>query len=294
MKIKNLFKTATYEETHSAKDDYDMAQKEVRSTLESLNNLLAVLDRDTCGWVSQYKKGQDILNVNTTAGNSLGIPKPHYLIQNNIEDLQSVFTLTIPEESKISATDYELWVDDLRVGQRQAIDKPLIVLPIETTGLKTVIVKLYRDNEFVDEANFDGLETSGDLDFKVQAAKNNLVAQAAENELKKSLLAEETEEVKKIGSYLLDEFDNINGVTLDRFSVKDVPNNVAFFKVYVTNGAETGYFTDDNMTPIGKEVLKLDVMFNDISKIRVVLYDSNKTEPFRTRLDSVNKTLIQI
>ena len=294
VKIKNLFKTATYEETHSAKDDYDMAQKEVRSTLESLNNLLAVLDRDTCGWVSQYKKGQDILNVNTTAGDSLGVPKPHYLVQNNIEDLQSVFTLTIPEESKISATDYELWVDDLRVGQRQAIDKPLIVLPIEITGLKTVTVKLYRDNEFVDEAEFDGLETSGDLDFKVQAAKNNLAAQAAENELKKSLLAEETEEVKKIGSYLLDEFDNINGLTLDRFSVKDVPNNVAFFKVYVTNGDETGYFTDDNMTPIGKEVLKLDVMFNDISKIRVVLYDSNKTELFRTRLDSVNKTLIQI
>ena len=73
-----------------------------------------------------------------------------------------------------------------------------------------------------------------------------------------------------------------------------MPNNVAFFKVYVTNGDETGYFTDDNMTPIGKEVLKLDVMFNDISKIRVVLYDSNKTELFRTRLDSVNKTLIQI
>ena len=294
VKIKNLFKTATYEETRSAKDDYDMAQKEVRSTLESYNTLLATLNRDTCGWVSQFKKGQDILNVNTTAGDSLGVPKPHYLIQNNIEDLQSVFTLTIPEESKISATDYELWVDDLRVGQRQEIDKPLVVLPVEITGLKTVKVKLYDNDEFVDEAEFDGLETSGDLDFKVQAAKNDLSVQAAENELKKALLAEGTEEVQKVGSYLLDEFESINGLALDKFSVKDVPNNVAFFKIYVTNGDETGYFTDDNMTPIDKEVLKLDVMFNDISKIRVILYDSNKTEVFRTKLDSINKTLIQV
>ena len=294
VKIKNLFKTATYEETRSAKDDYDMAQKEVRSTLESYNTLLASLNRDTCGWVSQFKKGQDILNVNTTAEDSLGVPKPHYLIQNNIEDLQSVFTLTIPEESKISATDYELWVDDLRVGQRQEIDKPLVVLPVEITGLKTVKVKLYDNDEFVDEAEFDGLETSGDLDFKVQAAKNDLSAQAAESELKKALLAEETEEEQKVGSYLLDEFESINGLALDKFSVKDVPNNVAFFKIYVTNGDETGYFTDDNITPIDKEVLKLDVMFNDISKIRVVLYDSSKTEVFRTKLDSINKTLIQV
>lgn len=294
VKIKNLFKTATYEETSSAKDDYDMAQKEVRSTLESYNTLLATLNRDTCGWVSQFKKGQDILNVNTTTGNLLGVPKPHYLIQNNIEDLQSVFTLTIPEESKISATDYELWVDDFRVGQKQAIEKPLVVLPVEITGLKTVKVKLYDNDEFIDEAEFDGLETSGDLDFKVQAAKNDLAVQAAENELKKVLLTEETEKLQKVGSYLLDEFENINGLVLNKFSIKDVPDNVAFFKIYVTNGDETGYFTDDNMTPIDKEVLKLDVMFNDISKIRVVLYDSGKTERFRTKLDSTNKTLIQV
>lgn len=288
---------ATYSEVKAAKEEYDLSQKETNTALENYNDLIATLDKDTCGWVTQFKKGTNILNVNTESGDSLGIPKAHYLVEDSIQDLQSKFTLTIPEETNIKASYYELWVEGLRIGERLPVTTPMIVLPVEIKGLKTVTVKLYDDDGlFIDEAEFDGLETSGDLNFKIQVAKNDIKAKEQNEELKASLMDESDEkssQKQEVGNYFIEEFLADGGIELSKFKVSELPDNIAYFSVYVENDGVTK-LADNNLIPISREIVKLKIFFAKESEVRVVLYDSNRNKLFLTKLDPVNGKLVEV
>ena len=294
-KVRNMLGTATFAETQQAKSNLDQAQKDERERLVGYNELLASLDKDTCGWVSQFKKGEDLINVSVSSGDSLGNPKPSYLIQTTIDPLQATFSLTIPEGSGVLAEEYELWVGDCRVGRRMKVPEPMVVLPVEITGMKRVTVKLFEGNEFVDEAEFDGLQTSGKLGFKVSAARNDLISQEREDALRAEVMIFEEEDNKEeVGAYLIEDLVvSKNAGVFKKFVLSEAPTGAAYYKLNIEE-REDAFLTDHNMHSIDKEIVKLGLMFEDESKVVIVFYDGGRTELFRARLEPVRKGIIRI
>ncbi|MDR2817698.1 MAG: hypothetical protein LBB04_03170 [Oscillospiraceae bacterium] len=294
VKINNLLGLATFEETMQAEENYVLAQEDVQECLVSYNDAIIVLDEETCGWVTPFKKGKEILNEKTSVGNSLGLPKPCYVIENNIEFLQSTFKINIPKEAGISASDYELWVSDLRIGDKKPISEPMILLPVEIVGIKEVTVKLYDKDKFVDEANFDGLELSGDLEFKLAGTENALADDEAESRRREELLADDADLApKQLGEYLIEDYTTVEqGTTLKKFRVLPESDEVKYFRIVVNYDKDP--LTSDKIYEVSGAMLGFDVMFKDLSKIRVLLYGSKKELLYTAELDFVNGKLIMV
>ncbi|GHV29228.1 hypothetical protein FACS189481_1560 [Clostridia bacterium] len=292
VKVNNLLGRATFEETVQAEENYILAQEDVQGSLISYNNAIIELDKETCGWVTTFKKGEEILNEQTSVGNSLGLPKPHYVVENNIEFLQSTFKLSIPKEAEISASDYELWVGDFRVGDKTPISEPMILLPVEITGLQKVTVRLYDGDKFTDEADFDGMELSGDLEFKLAGTKNALAAEEAEKQRREELLADDEDVAEKqLGDYLLQDSMALGqGTTFKTFRVMPESTDIKYFRILVNYDSKP--LTSGTIYAVDDPMLDFDVMFKDIAKVRILLYGTKKELLYTAELDDISGKLV--
>lgn len=167
----NKLGKAEYSDVKSKEEEYQSAQNDTLDALSSYTKLLYSFDRLTCGAVTLLLKGEDIPAAagnqadSYFAGREDGV---YYYIESKVEDNIFVFGLTVPDNFEPKITDYELWYEDTKIGEKTAVNKQLLHLTLDFGEAENMTVRLYDGDKFVADCRIDPAVTTGRLNIKKQ------------------------------------------------------------------------------------------------------------------------------
>lgn len=123
-KLKNQAGELEFEEYETLREAYEESQISELEALELYTTLLYSFDRLTCGAVTELLNGEEISLEQGSQGESFVADKtkPSYYITTLAEDNLFELGIYLPEESDIQITHFELWVDNVQIGERTEID----------------------------------------------------------------------------------------------------------------------------------------------------------------------------
>lgn len=175
--VLNQLGRVTFEELSKDQEAYEKAQSDELSALSSYTQLLYSFDRLTCGGASAYleaqssgrdmtkdgKKWEQTGQGEANGGQDKGNGRPSYHIHQEAEDNVFVLGVTLPKESSLKASDFELWVNDTQVGERTPVDQELSHLTLTLNNVDKAEVKLYESGSFTAVCAIDPMAESGTL-----------------------------------------------------------------------------------------------------------------------------------
>jgi hypothetical protein len=251
--IQNKLGLITFEELDSMKASLRSAMDSVISNLISLNQQIYILSYESSGalekYIGQYsitiqalENGESFIQnqLPETETEEDGLPGEWYT-NIRLDDYKVAFGIKkLPVG--VEATHYELYTyDGSRVGERTEINKEIVHLPVMFNDSALLRVKLYKDGQIVGEAELDGFETGGTL----------LVHKPSEtNKFTGSWKAEKIAGTYKSSLYI--HVDTALGAT--HYQVLWKNENIS------------------EILPVNQRVEHLDVVINDYSQLKVLLY----------------------
>lgn len=263
----------TYDEYASSLDNYETLQSEMMEAAKLYSGSLYEFDRLTCGAVSKYiKEGR--LNVNAADGGESVIIEENvdgsfYYIEQIIQNQEFRLRVQLAEELKEQITDYELWCDDIRIGERTSVDKTLRHLALALKSVDVVKIRFYNDNEFVDDCEIDPSSLRGELkitiDYQIQNA-----------------------EKMEIGTYTCqrNETTDFTEITL----LPEAQEGISFYLIRTDNGK---YLGTEQLIAIEKTFEYLPALESDLATVTIEFYDSAKTKLYEGTFDTTNMKLLK-
>ncbi len=269
----NMLGRLSYEELSDVQDEYSQAQIEELDQLAEYSKLLYSFDRLTCGGITEYLKGTDI-DMKTAAGGNSFIAdelngKAYYYINSVIEDNVFVFGISIPENFSIDLTDYELYVDGTRIGDKTKVKKTIEHLALDLDKVESAKVYLYEDNELVEVC---------EIDAGVSQAELNIVS-----------------------GYTLSEDSSVRTVALYEFDI-DPKDGIATLSITPKNTEKISYYrlcdeagngvSGEELIPIKESFQYLSILTGDLSQVQVIFYDSSESELYTGSFETGSASIV--
>lgn len=275
--VLNKMGELTFEEYTESQKQYEEQQIQMLEALETYSSLAYSLDRLTCGAVSLYFRNMGIDMESGAGGNSYIVDEEtidgaRYYITSIVEDNMFTFGVYLPEDFETDVTHYELWVDDYIIGERMEIEKTLRHLTLSLTGEERVFVRLYNDEEFVDDCEIDATAYQGPLDIT-------------------GYMITKTEEARKrkIGSY---ETKAKGDMGLVEISLTiDGVEDIHYYAIQNEDG--TNLLTEE-MTAITDAFVYLDFLSRDMDFLQIQCYDGGQAEKYMAYFDAADQTIYTI
>lgn len=257
----------TLEEYEDQQDSYEELQNSLFESMKLYTTTLYSFDRLTCGAVSAMLSGTDLDMQTAVVGESYvskdGKEAKYYLksiIQRELFDL----SIYIPEDFPTEITDFELWCDNIQVGERTAKDKSLRHLALSKDKISQVKIRLYNGEEFVDDCIIDANEESGVLNITTAL------------EIKK-------DETGVIGTYASSISDVTGLITLTFTPLES--EGIKYYRVLASDGTALG---DGSVREITRTFTHLGLVSGDLSKLKIEFYDESKSLKYTGYLDPAN------
>lgn len=157
----------TYDEYKTSLDDYEEAQNEMFEALAAYSKALYSFDRLTCGGVSVYLSegsaellagdgGQSYVEEEYSEG-------AYYYIESIIQQQEFRLGVFIPDEFDVAVSHFELWCDNVQIGERTEVGKTIRHLTLSTESIGEAKIRFYYGNDFVDDCVIDPEQLSGPL-----------------------------------------------------------------------------------------------------------------------------------
>lgn len=264
--LHNQIGELSYQELKTLQEDYEETQLACMDSLASYSELLYAFDRLTCGGITTYLRGES-LEVDAFLGGDSFLEEEktegaRYSIQTKVEDNMFVFGISIPEDFSIEITDYELWVDGIKIGERMAADDQIRHLALSLENPQKVVVHLFQGETLVDKVEIDSQVFQGEL------------------EIRGGYRTVRQEQEKKVAEYSY-ELDSRLGMAELRL-VPQPGEGIAYYQVTEVKGRS---LYQDRQVPIEEPFRYLSVMTGDLSQIRIIFYDKQGQELYQGRLD---------
>lgn len=257
----------TLEEYEDQQESYEELQNSLFESMKLYTTTLYSFDRLTCGAVSAMLSGTDLDMQTAVVGESYvskdGKEAKYYLksiIQRELFDL----SIYIPEDFPTEITDFELWCDNIQVGERTAKDKSLRHLALSKDKISQVKIRLYNGEEFVDDCIIDANEESGVLNITTAL------------EIKK-------DETGVIGTYASSISDVTGLITLTFTPLES--EGIKYYRVLASDGTALG---DGSVREITRTFTHLGLVSGDLSKLKIEFYDESKSLKYTGYLDPAN------
>lgn len=267
--VLNRMGELTFEEYTESQKQYEEKQIEVLEGLELYSSLLFGLDRLTCGGVTRYFKDMGIALDGTSGGISYIVDEEtadgaRYFIQSIVEDNMFEFGIYLPEDFETDITHYELWCDDYIIGEKKETDKLLRHLTLTLTGDERLFVRLYNDEEFVEDCEIDPYAYQGPLEIT-------------------GYMVVKTEEAKKraIGSYEVQK-QNERGTVEITLTI----NGAEEIQFYTLQNEEGKFLLREEQTPITQPFLYLEFLSEDLDFLRIQCYGADGSQKYEAYFDT--------
>ncbi|MCR5774428.1 MAG: hypothetical protein K6G42_05030 [Lachnospiraceae bacterium] len=268
--VKNRMGYMTFEEYEDQEDQYEELQNSMFESMQLYTTTLYSFDRLTCGGVSALLSGTDQDMQTAVVGESYvekNEKQAMYFLKPIIQRELFELSIFIPEDFPVEITDFELWCDNIMVGERTAKDKALRHLALSKDKIDEVKIRLYNGDEFIDDCVINPDEESGPL---------NIVT---EMNIRK-------DETGDIGTYNT----TISSVTsLMTLSFKPLESeNIKYYRVLASDGTPLG---DGKIREITKSFTHLGLVSGDLSQLSIEFYDESKALKYNGYLDVANKKI---
>ena len=281
-KLKNQAGELEFEEYETLREAYEESQISELEALELYTTLLYSFDRLTCGAVTELLNGEEISLEQGSQGESFVADKtkPSYYITTLAEDNLFELGIYLPEESDIQITHFELWVDNVQIGERTEIDAVIRHLELDLSQTDKTVIRLYNGDEFVADCEIDPDEYQGSLNLPDDTAgKTDSVdkTDSAEPETKQLLGTYKYSRNKKTGLITFD-IQPQEGLNIEKFRLLDAQGKAIY---------------SDTPAEAGKGITYLAVLGNDLENVRAELYDKDGNKLYTARLDTKSGKVVE-
>ena len=281
-KLKNQAGELEFEEYETLREAYEELQISELEALELYTTLLYSFDRLTCGAVTELLNGEEISLEQGSQGESFVADKtkPSYYITTLAEDNLFELGIYLPEESDIQITHFELWVDNVQIGERTEIDAVIRHLELDLSQTDKTVIRLYNGDEFVADCEIDPDEYQGSLNLPDDTAgKTDSVdkTDSAEPETKQLLGTYKYSRNKKTGLITFD-IQPQEGLNIEKFRLLDAQGKAIY---------------SDTPAEVGKGITYLAVLGNDLENVRAELYDKDGNKLYTARLDTKSGKVVE-
>ena len=274
--LKNKAGTVSFEEYEEIRKEYEQLQIEQMDALKLYTQLLYSFDRLTCGGVTELLQeldnslSQGIQGESHVTENVMG--SACYYIIHLAEDTLFELGIYIPKDLEVDATDFELWVDEVQVGERTKIEETLRHLTLTLDGTEHVFLRFYENETFLTDCEINPQQYQGEL---------NISSSKTEEKEKKVILGNYTYTLNK----------KLSLVTFSVFineSELFQPEDVTGFRLLAKN--QTPVFSEE-IIPIDQSLTYLSILSTDFSELTVELYGAADTLLSTAKLDTQTKEL---
>lgn len=269
----NRLGSLAYEELSDAQEEYAEAQIEELDQLAAYSKLLYSFDRLTCGGVTEYLQGTDIDMRAAAGGNSFIADelngKAYYYINSIIEDNMFVFGVSIPEDFSVSLTDYELYVDGTRIGDRTRVTKQIEHLALDLDKVESAKVYLYDGDELAEVC---------EIDAEVNQAELSIVS---------GYTLSQKNVVRTVALYQL-ATDAGDGMTTLFVTPKD-SEKISYYRLCDDRGNAV---FDEELIPIGESFQYLSLLTGSLPQMRIIFFDASKTELYTGSFETGSASIV--
>ena len=206
--------------------------------------------------------GESYIEKNTAGG-------AFYTLKSIIQSQEFELSINIPDDFEVEITDYELWIDNIKIGDRTPKDKKLRHLGLTVDSVTEVKIRLYNGDEFIDDCIIDPSAESGPLTITTGY------------DIKKN-------EGDLLGTYTL-ELNSVTGL----MELKITPNDdeVKKFKVLNEEGKALG---KDELIDVSKSLTYLSIIQQSMDTLKIELYDESGGLLYTGRFDDVNGQIMKL
>lgn len=256
--LQNRAGELTFEEYEEVRTEYEELQIEQMEALKLYTQLIYSFDRLTCGGITELLQEIENNLAQGTQGESYvaeeALDGAYYFITHLVEDNLFEIGIYIPDDYEIEATAFELWVDNVLIGQRTQLEERLRHLTLTLENTEKVILRLYNDDAFVADCEINPQEYQGKLNISVTKKETG-----------------EQSDRKILGSY--------------SYTLNKKLGLITFYAVPKDNAEITGFrLLDANHTPIYSEQIipinssltYLSVLSSNFSELSIELYSENQ------------------
>ena len=272
-KMLNRLGNMTYEEYQAVADEYEEMQMDLMSSKGDLSEILFSLNRQTCGMVDRLL-GSTTANVDIAEGGySYAVENEgagvYYYIHQLASENAFDFGLTVTEDCEVELTHFELWIDGVQIGQRTGLEATIRHLSLDLKGTERVFVRIYNEDEFVDDCDIDPSVYSAKLDitydYEIVKPDDGIV-----------------------GRYLVK--TDSNGL-LTLTIIPDIDEN---YSAYNIKTQDEKYLLSDRKVPLTEEFTYLGLVEADLDKLIITFYDDGGKVVYTAQFDTTDKTIKKI
>lgn len=260
----------TYEEYEQIQAEYEELQMDSLDAKAAYSQVLYSFDRLTCGAVSAYLKGASS-GFNVAEGGQSYVVEDagdgvYYFIHSMVENNVFEIGLSVPEDFEISVSDFELWVDGVKIGERTKVNSTIRHLALDVKDVDRVFIRLYDGENFVDDCDIDASVYSDKLTIRTYRV--------------------ETTENTKIGTYTL----TVSSVTgLLEISMQLQPDQAAVF--YNIRTGDDKYLISDRKIPVGETFRYLPAAGGSLDDLIISFYNEQQQLICEAQFDSSDQSI---
>ena len=267
---KNRMGLMTLEEYEDEENDYEELQNSMLDAMKLYTDTLYSLDRRTCGGVSALLSGTDADLHTAVVGESYVTSEKKeatYFLNPIIQREMFELSIYIPDDFDVEITDFELWCDNERIGERTPKDKTIRHLALAKDKVDKTMIRLYNGSDFVDDCVIDPGVEKGTLNITTRMDINK-------------------DETGDVGTYEIEQ-SNVTGlinITLTPLESE----KIGAYRILDTNGTALG---STEPFDIKKSFTHLGLVSTDLKELKIEFYGEDKALKYTGYFDTENKKL---
>ena len=245
----------TYEEYSTSLSAYEELQQEMYEALGDYSKALYSFDRLTCGGVTALLEGTE---ADLSAGNGGDsyveedyADGAYYYIESIIEQQEFRAGVSIPSDFDVEVTHFELWCDQIQIGERTEIDRTIRHLELSVDQVDEVKFRFYNNGQFVDDCIVDPQEYSGPLTI-----------------VKEYVVREQ--ETLQIGTYTMESRPETGTVSISLSP--DLSEGIAYYRI---RNQEGDYLLGDEPLPIDTQFRHLSMVQGGMEELVIEFFDAD-------------------
>ena len=265
--VQNRMGYMTFEEYQDQEDSYEELQNSLFDSMKLYTTTLYSFDRQTCGAISALLSGTDLDMQTAVVGESYvdkDSKEAMYYLKSIVQRELFELSIYLPEDFPTEITDFELWCDNIQVGERTPIDKTLRHLSLSKDKISQVKIRLYNGDQVVDDCVIDASEEKGVLNITTNM------------EIKK-------DETGEVGTFTT-ELSDVTGLLTITFKPLE-SEGIKYYRVLAEDGTALG---DGQVRAIDRGFTHLGLVSGDLSKLKIECYDASKSLKYNAYLDQAN------
>lgn len=262
---------ASYEEVSQKQEEYRQKKSACLDTLEAYGKQLEEYNRLTCGAVEKLNNGEGITTEIDDLVETQYLEGAYYSIDYRVEDRIFVFGIQIPENFSVEITDYELYVNGSKIGEKTGKADHIKHLSLDFAQVEKAEVYLYKGEELYSVCEINPYTTRGTLEIAGGYQVKSDTVKVTNNKEKVASFTSKTDKEKKITT----------------LSIKPSEDNIAYYALTIGDS----YLGSEEPILIDEDYQYISLLVKELGNVTINFYDVQKELLYQGEFDTLHNCI---